>query len=294
MELYLTVAVIVLAVVAVCLTVRIIVMQRSVDNLIDEYRRVIREDTNNLLTVDTGDKHVRKLASELNSELKELREEELKFKRGSDELQDAIVSISHDLRTPLTAISGYIDLLKQEDVSPDAARYISVIEERTQALKELTEELFRYSVVTSTVGRFCPEEVVLNDELEAALAGFYGAFTEKGIEPEIIIPDERVVRRLDRRSVQRIFSNILSNALKYSAGDMEVEMKTTGEITFSNNTDKLDVTDVGKLFDRFYTVEDARQSTGLGLSIAKFLVEKNNGKIDAALKDGKLIINISW
>jgi len=292
MELYLITAVCILIIIIVCLTVKIILMRRSIDGMTSEYRRIIREDTNALIKVTTGDRHIRKLASELNKELKELRRMEIRYIRGNDELQDAIVNISHDLRTPLTAISGYLDLLEQEEKSPDAEKYLAIVRERVESLKALTEELFRYSVVTSTDDDYSPEELVLNSELETSLAGFYGAFTEKGIAPQVTIPEEKVIRTLDRRSVQRIFSNILSNALKYSEGDLSVELKTSGEIIFSNSAVMLDATDVGKLFDRFYTVEDARRSTGLGLSIAKILVEKNNGKIGAELSDGRLTIRI--
>ena len=294
MELYLITAVCILFIIIVFLAVKIILMRRSIDGLTGEYRRIIREDTNSLIKVTNGDRHIRKLASELNKELKELRRMEIRYIRGNDELQRAIVNISHDLRTPLTAISGYLDLLEQEEKSTVAEKYLAIVRERVESLRLLTEELFRYSVVTSMSDGYRPEELVLNSELETAIAGLYGAFSERGITPEITIPEEKVIRTLDRSSVQRIFSNILSNALKYSAGDLSVELKTSGEIIFANKTDMLDVTDVGKLFDRFFTVENVHHSTGLGLSIAKYLVEKNGGVIGSELEDGRLFIKVKW
>ena len=294
LEPFLIVVIIILTAVIVIMAVKIFNMQRSMDSITEELKQKISIDTNSLITLNTGDKHIRKLASELNKELQRLRKEEIKYIRGNDELQKAIVNISHDLRTPLTAISGYLDLLEQEEKSNEAEQYLEVIRDRIEVLKSLTEELFRYSVVTSTTDGICLEDVVINSEIESAIAGMYGAFVERGITPEIVIPEEKVIRKLDRRSFQRICANILSNALKYSDGDLTVELKTNGEILFANKTDRLDATDVGKLFDRFFTVENAHYSTGLGLSIAKLLAERNSGTIGAELKDGRLIIRVCF
>ena len=114
LEPFLIVVIIILTAVIVIMAVKIFNMQISMDNITEELKQKISIDTNSLITLNTGDKHIRKLASELNKELQLLRKEEIKYIRGNDELQKAIVNISHDLRTPLTAISGYLDLLEQE------------------------------------------------------------------------------------------------------------------------------------------------------------------------------------
>ena len=284
--------IVILVIIIIALVIKIGAIYRAMDSLIDEYKKVIETETNNQIRVNTSDRHIRKTAMRLNEELKGLREAGIKYNRGNSELKTAIVNISHDLRTPLTAISGYLDLLEGEEKSPEVNKYISIIGERVEALKSLTEELFKYSVVTTTVDDFAPESLVLNAELEGALAGLYGAFVDRGITPEISIPEGKVVRVLDRKSLQRIFSNILSNALKYSEGNLKVTLSESGEITFANKASTLTATDVGKLFNRFFTVESAHHSTGLGLSIAKLLTEKNGGTIDASLQEGDLVIRI--
>lgn len=115
---------------------------------------------------------------------------------------------------------------------------------------------------------------------------------EKGIQPEIELPEEPVFRELDAGAVNRIFSNIISNALKYSDGDPSVVMDKNGCVTFSNTAHNLNYVTVGRLFDRFYTVEASRNSTGLGLSIAKLLIERMGGSIGAIYNNDKLQIKI--
>lgn len=122
---------------------------------------------------------------------------------------------------------------------------------------------------------------------------FYGALTERKITPEIHLPKEPVLRKENREALSRVFGNILSNVLKYSDGDLKVELKENGELTFSNHARDLDEVQVGKLFDRFFTVETARGSTGLGLSIARTLMEQMGGKIVVGYEDGVLKIRLN-
>jgi hypothetical protein len=212
-----------------------------------------------------------------------------KYLNGDRELKEAVTNISHDLRTPLTAICGYLDLLEREEKSENAQRYLSQIENRMVALKALTEELFRYSVVTSAQDLKL-ERLDLVRALEESLLSFYGVMQEKAIQPVISLPEKAVCRELDAAALNRIFSNIISNALKYSDGDFSITMKEDGSITFTNTAKELDTITVGRLFDRFYTVEASRNSTGLGLSIAKLLTERMGGSIEADYREEQLHI----
>lgn len=159
-------------------------------------------------------------------------------------------------------------------------------------MKQLTEELFRYTVVLSA-GPPELSEIDLREVLEASLLSFYGALTERKITPEIHLPKEPVLRKGNCEVMSRVFGNILSNVLKYSDGDLKVELKENGELTFSNHARDLDEVQVGKLFDRFFTVETARGSTGLGLSIARTLMEQMGGKIVVGYEDGVLKIRLN-
>lgn len=247
------------------------------------------QDTNTLLSLPCRDRELRRLASALNQELRALRQERLRYQQGDKELKEAVVNISHDLRTPLTAISGYLQLLQGQDLPPDTRRYLEQIESRTESMKRLTEELFRYSVVVSEEN-LAREPVDLRRAVEEALLSFYGALEGRGIEPQVRLPETPVIRQLDPAAVNRVLGNILTNALKYSAGDLEVTLEESGRLTFSNSAPGLDPVAAGRLFDRFYTVEAARNSTGLGLSIAKELTQRMGGSIGAELHGGTLTV----
>lgn len=276
------------------LSVKILLMKKSAKEIEQSIKEKLENDTNTLISISSSDKDMKALASSLNSELRILREKRQKYVSGDAELKKAVTNISHDLRTPLTAICGYLDLLEEENLSKNGKRYLSVIRERTDAMRLLTEELFRYSVVTSKEEVLKLEEVSLNDVLEQSLAAFYGVFSSRGITPEIKIPDFTVFRTLDKAALRRIFDNILSNAAKYSDGDLKVELSKDGTVTFSNSAKKLDRVETERLFDRFYTVETASGSTGLGLSIAKFLTEKLGGFVSADYRGETLFVVVGF
>ena len=283
----------VLLIAVLALLVKVRLLQKSMDEIARELGERLSTDTNVLLSVSSRDKRAMKLADDLNRHLKLLREQRHRFQSGDRELKEAVTNISHDLRTPLTAICGYLDLLEREGQSPEIERYLALIANRTEAMKQLTEELFRYSVILS-VGEVVLAAVDMVSVLEESIAGFYGPLKERGIEPVIDLPGEAVVRRLDRTMLSRVFDNVLSNVLKYSAGDLNIVMSADGEVSFSNTAPDLDEVRVGRLFDRFFTVEAARGSTGLGLSIARTLVERMGGTITAEYEVGTLTIRVKF
>lgn len=284
----------ILLIVIVVMAVKIYYLRKSAKEIADAFAEHLAADTNTLIDISSRDKHMRRLVISINDQLQLLRRQRQQYLSGDRELKEAVTNISHDLRTPLTAICGYLDLLEREEKSESVTRYLSYIENRTQALKQLTEELFRYSVILSTDEEMQTESLSLNAVLEESVASFYGALTERGIEPVIRLPDETVTRSLNRAALSRVLGNILNNALKYSDGDLEIELTDFGEISFTNSASRLDEVQVGKLFDRFFTVEAARNSTGLGLSIAKTLVEQMNGAITAHYENGKLKVTIAF
>ncbi len=283
----------ILCIIIILLLIKIYLLKKSASELADNLSERINTDTNTLLTVSHRDKHIRKLTGVINTELKKLRADQLRYKQGDAEIKTAVTNISHDLRTPLTAISGYLELLDREEKSPEVNRYLNIIGGRVENMKRLTEELFRYSVVMSTE-ELKPEKLDIKKTLEDALLSFYGSFSAKGTEPRINMPDEPVIRSLDPDALNRIFSNIINNALKYSDGDFSVTLYKDGIITFSNKAKGLDPIITGKLFDKFFTVEASRNSTGLGLSIAKHLTQAMGGSITGEYIDEKLIITLSF
>lgn len=284
---------ILLSVIVIVLLTKNYLLKKSIREIYTAFENCLSEDTNVQITVSSGDKTVTHLAKAINHQLTKLRKIKQQYSDGDRELKEAITNISHDLRTPLTAIRGYLDLLEKQNHSKDTKRYIEQIRNRSEVLKQLTEELFRYSIISSTP-ELSYENVDLCRTLEETLLSFEGTMQQAGIQPKIQMPNVPVWRTLDYSAVVRVFGNIINNAIRYSDGDFQVCLEENGRITFSNTANKLTTVDVGKLFDRFYTVDSARKSTGLGLSISKLLTERMNGVIDATYKNSRLTITISF
>lgn len=280
-----------LAVVAIgLLAAKIFLMRKAAGEIAQSLGEKLRADTNTLIDISTRDRAMRALASQINGELRRLQVLRRRYRQGDLELKAAVTNISHDLRTPLTAICGYLELLEGEEKAPKAAEYLEIIQGRALLLRQLTEELFRYCMVLSDPGDLAPEPISLNAVLESSLAAFYAELTGRGVQPVVHMPPEKVVRRLDRAALSRVFSNLLSNAAKYSDGDLEITLTPGGAVVFANSSRSLSSVEVQKLFDRFYTVEAARKSTGLGLSIARALAERMGGELAAEYREGKLYI----
>ncbi len=280
-----------LLVICLLLGVKVYLMRKSCRDIVSKLDTIMNEDTNNLIAVSSGDKQMMMLAGELNKRLREIRKQQLNFLNGDNQLKDAVTNISHDLRTPLTAIMGYLEMMKDMPKSKKLEEYLEIIMGRATAMKQLTDELFSYSVMLSS-GSMELESMQINKLLEDCVMGFYGAFAQNGIDVKVDMTDKKIMRKVDAQALSRVFSNLMNNALKYSGGDLSITLKEPCEITFSNTAQELTQTQVEKLFDRFYTVESARKSTGLGLSIARTLVDRMGGTIDAALADGVLTITI--
>ncbi len=280
-----------LILIIIVLCIKIYTIKKSAREIKDEMTYRLENSTNTLISISSRDKDMCKLADCLNIQLKELRKKRHIYEQGDRELKEAVTNISHDIRTPLTSVIGYLDLMENISENNEISRYITMIRNRTDVMKQLTEELFRYSIIMS-VQKTNLEMVCINDVLTETLAGFYGAVTQCGIVPDIEISEVRTEKKLDKSALSRIFSNIIHNALKYSDDDFSVRLFDDGIIIFSNSAKKLTSIDVEQLFDRFYTVENAGNSTGLGLSIAKLLTQRMGGEISAKLTGGRLVIKL--
>ena len=270
-----------LLVIIFALLLKIFYMRKAIREIKRGFSEKLYTDTNTPIMLSSHDKLVSSLANDINVELKELQKQKHRYIQGDKELKNAITNISHDLRTPLTTICGYLNLLDKEEKSEHIARQLSIIKNRTFALKQLVEELFRYTTIISDTENSVYTETVINNVLEDCISSYYAIFKEKGITPNINLCEQKIVRSVDKTALLRIFNNIIDNAIKYSEGDLTISLFENGKIVFSNHTSDLKEIQIGKLFDRFYTVNTARKSTGLGLSIAKALIEKMDGNISA-------------
>lgn len=294
METGLQILTIILISIILLLWLKIRLMQKSAEEINSGLARKLASDTNTLLTISSRDRHMQKLAESINCQLRELRRQRLRFQQGNLEITETITSLSHDLRTPLTAICGYLDLLEKTTDPQEISRYLQIIKSRTGVLRQLSEELFLYFCATSEISGLSYEPVVLNSALEEILSAYYAALKSRRITPEVHISEAKITRILNKNALSRILGNIISNALKYSDGDLTVTLSDDGRITFSNHASKLNKLQAMRLFDRFYTVETAAKSTGLGLSIAKELTKQMQGTITAEYDEGILHIALAF
>ena len=292
MNISLLIITIILFLICIFLAVKLYVIKQSIKEIEKSFSKILRTDTNNTIAISSSDKDIKNLTINLNNNLLELRGQKLQYKNGNQELKKIITNISHDLRTPLTAIKGYVDLIEQEKLSNNQKKYLKVIQKKSNELTELTGQLFEYTKLMDIDVKIKKEECCINEILEETLVSYYSIFKEQNIIPNTSICSTKVYKIVNKISIIRVFENILSNVIKYSNGDLKVKMQENGTITFSNKATSLDETTVQKIFDRYFSVENAKESTGIGLSIAKQLVKLNNGSIKAEYVNGYLIIEI--
>ena len=267
--------IVILCVLWIGLLVKLFFFKKALREIEKSFQFILESDTNHLITTASTDQTVRNFVAKLNEELIEL-------------------NISHDLRTPLTAITGYLDFMQQEPLTKNQTRYLEIIQQKSEELTELTGQLFDFSKTMDLSGKMEKERCCINTILEETLLSYYTILKEKKIVPEVSICEKKIEKDVHKNSVVRVFENILSNLVKYSEKTFRVELQENGLLTFSNRASSLDETTVQKIFDRYFSVENAKESTGIGLSIAKQLVELNGGTITAQYQKGYLTIQIKW
>ncbi len=274
------------------LLLKIFIMKKSIKEIEKNLNFIIKSDTNALITISTNDRNLKLLCKCLNNKLKSLRKLELEYKQGNQEIKNVITNISHDLRTPLTAIRGYLDLIEQNNLTIKQKEYLKYIDDKSKDLIDLTEQLFVFSKSIETYNVLTKKEVVINNILEDVICSHYSLFKDKGIEPVINITRKKIIKFLDELMLKRIFENIIFNAIKYGEDIVNIILTDDGVIEITNKTKKLDAVSVEKIFNRYYTIENAKKANGIGLSIVKQLVELNGGSITAKYFDNILAITI--
>ena len=291
---------ILLAIALVLAVIKIVLLRRGFDELTENIEDQVSGKTQIPVTLTTSDPHARHTAEILNRELKNLDRERNEYLDGNRKVAEAVTGISHAIRTPLTAINSYLDLMADEKDEALKAQYLERIKSRTLSLSDLADELFKYSTSTDPerypvqTENISSEPIDICRVLEECMLSFYAGFKKRGIEPDIEIPDEPVFVLCDKKSANRIFENIIGNAIKYANNDLKVKLDPKGQVIFSNPAPDLTPVSAAKLFDRYFTVNEGHASTGLGFSIAKELITRNNGTIEADLKDGILMITVSF
>lgn len=267
--------------------------------------RFIRDNKSNLeIPQNTPFREIDELSESINEVLQKYRKIELQNERREIEFKSTITNLSHDIRTPLTSLDGYFQLLSQAETEAEKLHYSEIIGERITSLKNILEELFTYTKLQDNEFELELEPVNITQTVFNSVFAFYDDFSSKGIEPKINICDEEIFVNGNEEALKRVFYNIIKNAKEHLGSDSDncnvsIELAANGaSVVFkcSNSVELREDMEIDKVFERFYKSDKARtaNSTGLGLSIAKELVQRMGGTITAELEQGEFSVKAEF
>lgn len=291
------IAVIVLFILLILVLILHISFRRQVGGLVRQLRFIKENETRMQLTSANDYKELKQLIEEINSLVNSVEVKKIALCEKEKEISETITSLSHDIRTPLTSLDGYFQLLSKSDISDDdRSRYVNVIKNRIEALNSILDELFTFAKLNDESFTLDIEKVNLTEIATVAAFSFYDDFSARGTEPVIDIPDEQIYINGNAEALVRVFQNIMKNALTHGT-DIKITLtKSEGITTYicENKADKNIEIDTARVFDRFYKADKSRNAkgTGLGLSIAKKLCEKMNCKISAKAENDSFSIKV--
>lgn len=289
-----------LLIVTIFCMIRLFTLKKEIRKISTQLQNYTNRKSDKKVDMALIDKDIEKLGVEINKVMDLYVAENRKRVQFEMEQKQLIANMSHDLRTPLTSILGYIQMAEDRDIAMDEReKFLSIAKERANRLEVLLKEFFDLSVIESADYQLNADRINLRNILMDTIMSFYERFQEKNLEPSIHLPDEDIFIMSDKSAVQRVIENLLSNAVKNSIGNIMVRLEaenSTAKLIISNNVQFVTAKDVEKMFDRFYKADQSRtsNSTGLGLSIVKSLMDKMNGTIDSQLIDDHLSITCKW
>ena len=268
--------------------------------LAEQMQFIEDEETNIRLVSFFNAKEINQLVILINRVIGKYRNATIETIRVNRNFRESITSISHDIRTPLTSLRGYIQLMRKEtEITQKQERYIQIMESRFDAVQRMLNQLFEYARIENGEITLQMEKVNIQNVLCDVLSNFYDEFSKQKEEPKVTICEEMMYINADKNAIFRVIENILSNALRHGTGGYEVELlkeEETCVVKISNLTDSIEETDVVRIFERFYTTDKSRtkKGTGLGLAIAKKFTEQMGGTIEAKLVDNKFMILLAF
>jgi len=282
------------------LAVRQAILEKGLRRAARRMREQMANETTARLALPCPSAGAEELLSCLNQLLELRQEERALYRRKEQELRRQIANVSHDLRTPLTSILGYLQLLEGEGLPLEKrAEYLAVIEGRARTLQTFIAAFYDLSRIEGGELPLEREKVDLSRALSDQLAAAYEQIEAAGLAVEVDIAPGLPPVWADSGAVTRIFSNLLTNALRHGEDALSVRLYREGGVilsAFSNRAEGLTAEDAAHVFERFYTADKMRtgQSTGLGLAIVKALAERMGHTVAARWEDGVFTIEVRW
>ncbi|MGU8384289.1 sensor histidine kinase [Clostridium perfringens] len=284
----------------IVLLIIFILKTKEINRLTLELKKLNSEGKIEKLRLSLPNKNIENLIVEINTLIDDKRKMENIYKEKDMELREAIANMSHDLRTPLTSIIGYVYLLNDDKLDKEERKeYLKIIEKRSLVLNDLITNFYGLSRIQADQYEIKLEPVNLELVLGEIIAAFYETLDYKFGEPEINIEEGLGPVLGDKQALNRIFTNLIENIIKHGEGEVKISLKKKNKyivMEFSNKAEELEPKDVNRIFEKFFTKDRMRtgQNTGLGLAIVKLLVEKQGQKIEAKKVGNRLVINIIW
>lgn len=272
----------------------IVLLQRQLHSINRQLCRRLTKNTRQPVGAELINPELNHLIIQINKCLKSEENLRLESLREEKQFKELIANISHDLRTPLTAIKGYQQLLENGPLTEGQQEKLRVAQKYADELGHLIEQFFEYSYLENAAVKINLEPVNLTALVTECLAGAVALFEERGLR--VNLKESSAVTILaDRPMTERIVLNLIRNCAAHAAGDIAVAVTAseTAEIFFGNPVESPDDIDAARLFDRFYTGDRARRkTTGLGLSIVKLLAGQMGGSVGADLQGNQLSIRV--
>lgn len=284
------------------LLIKLVVIKKAIRDVIKQLKANHQQQTPKKLKISLMDKTIEDLAECINNQMELAEQTRIKGQLVENERKRMIASISHDLRTPLTSIIGYIQVMKSNKLSEQRKMdYLETTHRRAKDLQVLISDFFTLSLVESPEYQMNLQYLNVSNILCEVLANTYDRLVEKQITPQIEVPSESIRIIADENALKRIFENLMSNMIKHTAGEVMIKLyveERQVKLLLVNQANGLTPKDVEHMFERFYTADASRglngSNTGLGLAIVKELMTKMGGRITSHLREGNLYIECVW
>lgn len=272
--------------------------QRQVKDICRQLSFVLKNESNMMITREIDSGGIGELADLLNEILSQSKQERKRYLQKEKVISDTYTNLSHDIRTPLTSLDGYFQMLEDSTDEKEQKRYIAIIQERIDSLKTMLEELFTFTKLKNDSYQLELSPCNINRIVKDVIFSYYDEWKKKGIRPQIQITEETLYFMGNVQAVKRVIQNIIKNDLDHGEKNIKIFLERNEQrivLSISNYVANPENMDMERVFERFYKADEARSrnSTGLGLSIAKEFVIRMNGAITAGLEKNEFKIEIS-
>ena len=291
-------ALIILFAILFFLSITALLLYRRQVRGLSEQLKDLEPGSNQRLTCSVRDRNILSLCRLVNTYIDSQQKLVLQAREAEEELKYTIASVSHDIRTPLTGASGYMQMAEKTEDPDKRKEYCRIVRGRLKDLEQLLDQLFLYTKLTSQEISLQMEPVSLFPLVCEVLTGFYGKFQEQNREPSLDFQEEAIQIQGDSSQLKRVLGNLVSNSLSYGLGTLFIFQKGN-TLTFSNKVKDPGSIDPDQMFVRFYRGDPSRNASksshaGLGLSIARELTQAMGGKIEARLHEDILEIVLTF